>query len=218
MTVRNDASPARARQEKAREQARRDILLAAAAVFAERGYVAATLTEIAQAAGFAAPSLYRYFGSKEEIFRSLVDLIKAELHATFDAPVDPGLPVEGRLVALVTAQLELTRSRRALMALLLTSPDVPGRSMVVEARAGMTLYERAVAGWLGRHVAPGELRCEPAVAARVLAAIGHAFHHAHIADPTTGIDPAAEAVQIVDLALRGIAATPAAPPAPRSTT
>lgn len=208
MSVRSDPSPAKARQEKAREQARRDILLAAAGVFAQRGYAASTLAEIAQAAGFAAPSLYRYFGSKEEIFRSLVELMKADLQATFEAPVDAAQPVAARLRALIVTQLEFTRSRRALMAFLLSSPDLPGQS-VVEARAGLTLYERSMAAWLERHVAEGELRTSRAVAARVLAAIGHAFHHAQVSEPTTGTDPAAEAAQVVDLALHGIAATPA---------
>jgi AcrR family transcriptional regulator len=209
MSVRTQLSPAKARHEKAREEARRDILLAAADVFARRGYVASTLSEIAQAAGFAAPSLYRYFESKEEIFRSLVELMKADLQATFDAPVDRSLPLRGRIQALVAVQLELTRSRRALMAFLLSSPDVPARQVAVEARAGLTLYEKAMTAWLERHAAPGELRCPPALAARVLAAIGHAYHHAHIDDPATGIDPVGEATQIVDLALHGIAATPA---------
>lgn len=210
MSVRTTASPAKARQERAREQARRDILLAAAGVFARRGYSASTLSEIAQAAGFAAPSLYRYFESKEEIFRSLVGLMKADLAATFDAPVDGGQPLPRRLEALVAQQLELTRSRRELMAFLLSSPDAPRRHVMVEARAGLVLYERAMAVWMERHVAPGELRCPMALAARVLAAIGHAFHHAHIDDPASGIDPATEAARIVDLALHGIAVTPSA--------
>lgn len=209
-TPASPASPARNRQAQARQQARRDILLAAAGVFARRGYAASTLTELAQAAGFAAPSLYRYFESKEEIFRSLVELMKADLHATFDAAVDAGLPLARRLEALVTLQFELTRSRRELVAFLVSAPQVPGRHVTTEMRVGASLYEKSMVAWLGRHAASGELRCPVAHAARVLAAIGHAFHHAAIFGPGKGLDPAAEARLVVDLALHGIVATPAA--------
>ena len=222
MSVRSAAAssgPARSRQEKAREQARRDILLAAAGVFARRGYAASTLAELARAAGFAAPSLYRYFESKEEIFRSLIELMKADLRATFDAPVDAARPLEARLERLISLQIELTRSRRDVMAFLLSSPEVPGGPVALELRAGLSIYENSMAAWLERHVAPGELRCPLGLAARVLASIGHAFHHAHVTHPDEGFEPAAEARQVVDLALHGIAATPAASaPGPRGAT
>lgn len=212
MSVRNNTSPARARQEKAREQARRDILLAAAEVFARRGYAASTLAELAQAAGFAAPSLYRYFESKEEIFRSLVELMKADLRATFEAPVDPARPLAARLEALLALQLGLASSRREVFAFLLTTPPeaLGGRHPAAELRAGASLYERHMAEWMERHVRPGELRCPLRAASRALAAIAHAFHHAHILGPAQGLDPAEEARQVVDLALHGIAVTPAA--------
>lgn len=211
MTVRRD-SPAKARQEKARDLARRDILLAAAGVFARRGYAAATLSELAQAAGFAAPSLYRYFESKEEIFRSLIELIKADLAATFEAPVAPGRPLEARLTDLLTRQIELGRSRREIFAFLMTTPpqELGGQHAVVEYRAGVSLYEGHMAAWMARHASQAELRCPLPVAARALAAVSHAFHHAFILDPTPGLEPAAEAARVVDLALHGIAATPVA--------
>jgi AcrR family transcriptional regulator len=210
MSVRSTASPAKVRQEQAREAARRDILLAAAGVFARRGYAASTLAELAQAAGFAAPSLYRYFESKQEIFRSLVELMKADLHATFDAPVDPALPLARRLEALLALQFELTRSRRDLVAFLVSTPEGPGRQVTAEMRLGASLYEKSMGAWLERHAAAADLRCPVAHAARVLAAIGHAFHQSAIFGPTKGLDPAAEARLVVDLALHGIVATPAA--------
>jgi AcrR family transcriptional regulator len=211
MSIRSQPGPAKARQEMAREQARRDILLAAAGVFARRGYAASTLTELAQAAGFAAPSLYRYFEGKEEIFRSLVELMKADLRATFDAPVEATRPLAARLERLVTSQLELAASRREFFAFLVSTPPeaLGGHHPVAEFRAGATLYERHMVQWMERHVAPAELRCPPVQAARALAAVSHAFHHAHLFSPTEGLDPAAEARLVVDLVLHGIAAPPA---------
>jgi AcrR family transcriptional regulator len=93
MSVRSIPTPAQTRQQQAHQRVRREILLAAAGVFARRGYAAATLADLAEAAGYAPPSLYRYFKSKEEIFSSLTDLLKQELFATFELPVDRALPL-----------------------------------------------------------------------------------------------------------------------------
>jgi len=202
---------AAARQEQARALARREILEAAAEVFARRGFAAATLAELAQAAGYAAPSLYRYFTSKEEIFRSLVELLLSDLRATFEAPVAAGATLSARLEALLAAQIAMTHHRRDVFALLVTMPRDEGCALpeLRDPRAGATLFERLLADWLRRHVALGELRCPHAMAARALGGVAHAFHLANVLGPAKGLDPAAEARQIVDLALHGIAATPA---------
>src|SRR6266568_6758669 len=97
MSVRASAD----RRERSRERSRRDILLASAEVFARRGFASATLAELAEAAGYAPASLYRYFTSKEEIFRSLLELVEGEFAATFEEPVDDGAPLAARLEALL---------------------------------------------------------------------------------------------------------------------
>lgn len=50
-----------------------EIVEAALAVFAERGFAAAKLDEIARRAGVSKGALYLYFETKEEIFRAVVD-------------------------------------------------------------------------------------------------------------------------------------------------
>ncbi len=50
-----------------------EIVAAALAVFAERGFAAARLDEIAARAGVSKGALYLYFETKEEIFRAVVD-------------------------------------------------------------------------------------------------------------------------------------------------
>ena len=50
-----------------------EIVQAALAVFAERGFAAARLDEIAARAGVSKGALYLYFETKEEIFRAVVD-------------------------------------------------------------------------------------------------------------------------------------------------
>jgi TetR/AcrR family transcriptional regulator len=51
---------------------REEILKQAEEVFAVKGYYKATVMEIAEASGFAVGTIYQYFGSKEELFSSLV--------------------------------------------------------------------------------------------------------------------------------------------------
>jgi AcrR family transcriptional regulator len=177
MPIRSSAS----RRERARAEARQDILLAAAEVFARRGYAQATLAELAAAAGFAAPSLYRYFASKEEIFRSLVDLVCRELDATFEVPVDRSAPLAARLETLLSAQFQLAESRRTVFAMLrdvgAEAPDDLRR--LGSPRAGLAFYEERLADWLKRNTARGELRHPVAVAARAFAGIVFAFRPNH---------------------------------------
>jgi hypothetical protein len=59
------------RRERAAEHTREDILVAAARVFARKGYAAAGVQEIAAEAGFAAASLYSYFKGKRAIWDAL---------------------------------------------------------------------------------------------------------------------------------------------------
>jgi AcrR family transcriptional regulator len=61
-----------ARQAERRAQTRAKLLKAAGAVFARRGYHAATLDEIAQRAGVSKGALYYNFASKEDLFLALL--------------------------------------------------------------------------------------------------------------------------------------------------
>jgi AcrR family transcriptional regulator len=194
-----------ARRERARDQARRDILLAAAAVFGRRGYAAATLAELAEAAGFAPPSLYRYFGGKEEIFRSLVELVLREMDATFEEPVDLSAPLAARLEALLRTQsLVADAIRPALEVLQRGGPELAAVSThLASPRAGLEYYEGRLLAWLGRNVAADELRHPPEVVARAFAGITFAFRRCD--DDPTPLDPEGARL-IVELALHGFAA------------
>jgi len=54
------------------QERREQILKAAASVFTTKGYEAATIPEIAQAAGVAAGTIYLYFSNKRELFIAVV--------------------------------------------------------------------------------------------------------------------------------------------------
>jgi AcrR family transcriptional regulator len=61
------------------EKRRKQILKAALEVFTQKGYAAATMPEIAQAAGVAAGTIYLYYPSKRELFVAVIkDMIITE--------------------------------------------------------------------------------------------------------------------------------------------
>jgi AcrR family transcriptional regulator len=55
-----------------REQTTETILFAAEGLFAERGYTAVTVREIAAAAGVSHALVHRYLGSKEDLYRAML--------------------------------------------------------------------------------------------------------------------------------------------------
>ncbi len=73
--------------ERRRALTREHLLVAAAVVFAERGYARASVDEIAEAAGFTKGAVYSNFGSKEELFLALVrERQEVMLGEFFDPP------------------------------------------------------------------------------------------------------------------------------------
>ena len=52
---------------------REQLLLVARSIFAERGFQATTMDDIAKEAGFTKPILYQYFESKTELYREIVN-------------------------------------------------------------------------------------------------------------------------------------------------
>ena len=65
-----------------------EIIAAALLVFAEKGFAAAKLDDIAARAGVSKGSLYLYFATKEELFRAVVDKALAPNLANVQAAAD----------------------------------------------------------------------------------------------------------------------------------
>ncbi len=66
------------RREQQAEDTRRDIVAAARRLFAERGYAATSMSDIAGTAGVAVQTIYASCGSKRELALALVDAIDEE--------------------------------------------------------------------------------------------------------------------------------------------
>ena len=63
---------------------RAELLALAARMFAERGFLATTVRDIADAAGILSGSLYHHFGSKEEMVDELLDSFQTRLWQEYD--------------------------------------------------------------------------------------------------------------------------------------
>lgn len=60
------------RKEREFKWRREAILQKAEAIFASKGYYSATMAEIAEASGFAIGTLYQFFSSKEELYKTVI--------------------------------------------------------------------------------------------------------------------------------------------------
>jgi AcrR family transcriptional regulator len=79
-----------------------EILEEAARLFAERGYEAVSLLEIAQAVGLSKTTLYHYFASKDEILGTLIATTISQLNEFIAAEI----PAEGSPAVKLTAFME----------------------------------------------------------------------------------------------------------------
>ena len=70
-----------------------DIIAAALAVFAEKGFAGARMDEIARRAGVSKGTLYLYFATKEDMFRAVVrEVVVPNVEAVQQATLAAGLP------------------------------------------------------------------------------------------------------------------------------
>jgi AcrR family transcriptional regulator len=78
---------------------RETILRAASAVFAESGYRAAKVSDVAARVGVTEPVIFQNFGSKAALFAAVIERAAAEVRAALDALPVTGDPVTGDPVA-----------------------------------------------------------------------------------------------------------------------
>jgi AcrR family transcriptional regulator len=101
------------RRERDRLRRRADILHAAERVFAEKGYHAACIEEIAEAAEYGTGTVYLYFKDKESLYLELFEAKVRELIQWIERRVGSTLePVEA-LGRLIEARMEYFDSNRA---------------------------------------------------------------------------------------------------------
>ncbi|WP_072805007.1 TetR/AcrR family transcriptional regulator [Rhodococcoides yunnanense] len=93
---------------------RRSILDAAAPVFGDAGYERASIETIAAAAGVSKPTIYSYFGGKEELFReSVADSARALNADSLAAVQSMDVRTKNWRASLIRTAFELTACQRS---------------------------------------------------------------------------------------------------------
>jgi TetR/AcrR family transcriptional regulator len=189
------------------------ILLKALELFSEKGYDATSVREICEAAGVTKPTLYHFYGSKEGVYRAIVEGALGRFRdALTDTIREPG-PLRDRLLAVARAWLDSTLREpdlaRFLMALIHNPPqsapatDFAGfyRGILVE--LAQRLESAAAAG----EIAPGPTDVRLLV---FMGALGEAMH-GHLLVGQPDLTPEL-AETLVDTVLTGWSAPLRRPP------
>lgn len=111
------AAPAR-RKRMPRAEREQQMIEIAEAVFSERGYLAASMDEIAERVGVSKPMLYEYFHSKEGLLLACIGQSRAELRRTTEQAVAGASTAEEALRRGLGAFFSFIRERRESWSLL----------------------------------------------------------------------------------------------------
>jgi AcrR family transcriptional regulator len=214
MTISEQSSCARWRRRKAARPA--EILAAALASFAERGYAATRLDDVAARAGVTKGTLYLYFPSKEELFKAVVRQSIVPNIARNEAMVaQSNEPSAVLLERLVRQWVEISSMpTSALPKLILTEagnfPDLARFYLDEVAGRGLRLLQRV----LERGIERGEFRpIDTAAAARCVVApmlVTMLWRHSLEPHEHASIDIATLCHTHIELLQRGLSAAPAA--------
>ena len=136
---------------------RAQILEAAARVFAERGYTAATMNEVAAAAGVSKATLYHYYGDKHDLLEQVASSHVARLEALVDEAGAQALAPREHLRALVTSFLHAYGNARHAHRVL--TEDV--KFLDPEARARVTLAQRRVVAAFAQAIGQAQPALDP---------------------------------------------------------
>jgi len=163
-----------ARSSKPPDERREDLVLAAMALFLDKGYERCSVSDIVRKVGVAQGTFYYHFRSKDELLDAVVarhiDTLQVLVQA---ALARAGADVLDRLMAVLDTLFTATAANRALIAFLLK----PGNELLHERlRQGLVAVLLPVLGQLvERGVAEGRMAVEhqPETLALLLAAFAH---------------------------------------------
>lgn len=197
----------RAVSDEDKAERRASILAAAKVVFAQKGYHATTIGDIARAAGLSYGSIYWYYDSKETLFHELMTAEAAALQEHIDAAIGGtprSLGPDAPFRAAVRATFEFYDADRALVKLLFRDAYALGERFerhLVEIQEGfLTHIEQVVAAAQERGaIVAGPPRM---IAFSIAALVGQIAHRRLVDDD--GLPAAVVADFIVQLVLHGL--------------
>ena len=126
-------------------------------LFASKGYEATSVREICEAAGIAKPTLYHFYGSKEGVYRALIDGTFEQFRKDLADLLAQGGTAEERLRRMARSYFEYAGARREVMRFVLSL--VHNTSTAAPKTDFPTLYE-AIVSHVARCVDEGVLSGE----------------------------------------------------------
>ncbi|MDQ6839433.1 MAG: TetR/AcrR family transcriptional regulator [Actinomycetota bacterium] len=123
----------------------RQLLALAEVLFAERGFSAASMDELARRAGISKPVIYALVGSKDNVFRACMDRVAEGMAARVVEAVRTEIDPRRRLLAGAQAWFDFIADHRALWTALLAGGDTPLGAEAAEIRRRQA---RVIAGLL----------------------------------------------------------------------
>ena len=190
---------------------RQEILRAATALFAEKGYHATSMQDIGDALGVQRGSLYHHIQSKEDLLYEIMRVCSTTLLAQVEPIAAAPLPAAEKLRRFIETHLDTVISLRPEFRVLvreLRSLPPARREKIVKYR---DQYERLVRTIIADGVAAGQYRrVDPKYAGFVVLGACNWFSQWY--SPRGRLSRAQIAQIFADLLLLGIGATPAATP------
>ncbi|GAA4350040.1 TetR/AcrR family transcriptional regulator [Angustibacter luteus] len=142
-----------------RAEREQQMLEVAEAVFAERGYQATSMDEIATRVGVTKPMLYEYFGSKDGLLTACLARSRQQLHDKTMAAVSAGGEPRAIMLNAVRAFFEFVDDHAAAWAVLQSEAMLnagPGAAEIEEIRRQQSDYTQALLGSM-----PGAAQVSP---------------------------------------------------------
>ena len=177
---------------------RRQLLDAALDAFADRGFHATSMNDVADAAGVTKPVLYQHFGSKRALYQELLDDVAATLEARIHeatATASPRSQVEAGFRAYFTFVAE----RRSRFTLLFGS----GARRDAEFSGTVSRLEASVAEWVASLIDADLDDAHRRTLAYGIVGLAEATSRYWISG-ALDLDPEAMSAQAADLAWKGL--------------
>ncbi len=149
------------------------MLDAAVAAFARRGYRAASMDEIAVAAGVSKPLVYLYLNSKDDLFTACIRREAEALKAAVRASVEVGAPADRQLWSGLLGFFEYTAAHPDGWTILYSQARTVGEPFADEVAAMRAEIVEFVRGLIA--AAARDAECDEELAEREVAALAHAL-------------------------------------------
>jgi TetR/AcrR family transcriptional regulator len=130
------------------EKTRSAVLEAAEALFAERGFSATRLEDIAERVGIRRASIVYYFRDKRELYEAVLASVFGDLHATLAPVLSREAPLAERIEAGISTWVDYVGGRPSIARLILREVADAGP----ERRASLAEHTRAFAELIRREI------------------------------------------------------------------